>query len=52
LELIKRFNLNSKQIEEVTSYYMDDIKMGFSSGDSVKSVVDSFVKDGKLALKR
>jgi hypothetical protein len=50
--LKKRFDLTLNQVDEVMVYYRDDIEMGFHNGYSVKSVVDSWVKDGKLKWKR
>lgn len=51
-KLKKRFDLTSKQIDEVIEYYRDDIEMGFHDGDSINTVINSLVKDGKLKWKK
>jgi hypothetical protein len=51
-KLEKRFDLTSKESDEVIEYYRDDIEMGFYDGDSVNTVINSWVKDGKLKWKR
>jgi hypothetical protein len=51
-QLKKRFDLTSKEIDEIASYYRDDIETGFIDGYNAKSVVDSFIKDGKLKWKK
>ena len=51
-KLEKRFDLTSKEADEVIEYYRDEIEMGFHDGDSVNTVINSFVKDGKLKWKR
>lgn len=52
IKLEKRFDLTSKEADEVIEYYRDDIEMGFYDGDSVNTVINSWVKDGKLKWKR
>jgi hypothetical protein len=51
-KLEKRFDLTSKEADEVIEYYRDEIEMGFHYGDSSNTVINSFVKDGKLKWKR
>ena len=51
-KLEKRFDLTSKEADEVIEYYRDEIEMGFHDGDSINTVINSFVKDGKLKWKR
>jgi hypothetical protein len=54
-ELNKRFDLTTKEIDEIVEWYRDDIEDGFF-GDkgyiNVKTLVNSFVVGGKLKWKR
>ena len=54
-ELNKRFDLTTKEIDEIVEWYRDDIEYGFF-GDkgyiNVKTLVNSFVVGGKLKWKR
>jgi len=54
-ELNKRFDLTSKEIDEIVEWYRDDIEDGFFGGKgyiNAKTLVNSFVTDGKLKWKR
>jgi hypothetical protein len=54
-ELNKRFDLTTKEIDEVIDWYRDDIEDSFFGGKgyvNVKTLVNSFVVDGKLKWKR
>jgi hypothetical protein len=51
-KLKKRFDLTSKEVDEVIEHYRDDIEMGFHDGDSINTVINSWVKDGKLKWKK
>lgn len=47
-----KFDLTPKELDEIIEYYYDEIYMSFHEGYSPKSVVNSWVKDGKLKWKR
>ena len=54
-ELNKRFDLTTKEIDEIIDWYRDDIEDAFFGGEgyvNVKTLVNSFVVDGKLKWKR
>ena len=54
-ELNKRFDLTTKEIDEIIEWYRDDIEDSFFGGKgyvNVKTLVNSFVVDGKLKWKR
>jgi hypothetical protein len=54
-ELNKRFDLTTKEIDEIVEWYRDDIEDSFFGGEgyaNVKTLVNSFVVDGKLKWKR
>ncbi len=54
-ELNKRFDLTTKEIDEIVEWHIDDIEDGFFGGKgyiNVKTLVNSFVVDGKLKWKR
>ena len=50
--LKKKFDLTSRQVDEIVSYYRETIEMGFMDGDSVKSVVNSLFEDGELTWRK
>ena len=54
-ELNKRFDLTTKEIDEIIDWYRYDIEDGFFGGEgyiNVKTLVNSFIVDGKLKWKR
>lgn len=54
-ELNKRFDLTTKEIDEIIDWYRDDIEDAFFGSEgyiNVKKLVNSFVVDGKLKWKR
>jgi hypothetical protein len=54
-ELNKRFDLTTKEIDEIIEWYRDDIEDSFFDGKgyvNLKTLVNSFVVDGKLKWKR
>jgi hypothetical protein len=54
-ELNKRFDLTTKEIDEIIEWYRDGIEYSFfgeNGYENIKTLVNSFVVDGKLKWKR